>query len=125
MGATFLGAGRLEPQEVIGATRRGLYVHRMEAASVDPASGVAVFRVSDADRIQDGKIDRPVIPFLLLAELKSTLASLDLIASDLAFDQCVGACLKDGQPLAVSVGTPTFRVGIVRVLKEKSLESMM
>jgi predicted Zn-dependent protease len=93
----------------------------MEAAAVDPASGVALFRVYDADSIHEGKIDHPLSAFLMRADLRGTLISLDLIASDFELDSCVGSCLKDGQPVAVSVGAPTFRVGSVGVLKEKLL----
>jgi len=121
MGCTFLAAGRIDPAEVVEGTREGVYIRRMEAAAVDPASGVALFRVYDADRIHEGKIDHPLSVFLMRADLKTTLVSLDLIASDLVFDSCVGSCLRDGQPVAVSVGTPTFRVGSVRVLKENLL----
>jgi TldD protein len=115
MGCTFVGRGGSDPTEVLRATPDGIYVRRMEAASVEPFRGAATFRVTDADRIRDGRLDHPLEPFVLEATLEATLTTLDHIGTDLAFDACVGSCLRDGQPLATSVGAPTFRLGVVTV----------
>jgi TldD protein len=116
MGCTFLGAGNLDPCDVIEGIARGVYVRRMEAASVDTASGEAAFRVADADLIHRGRLDRPLKPFLLAVITREALSSLDRIASDLAYDTCIGSCMRDGQPLATSVGAPTFRMGLTTVI---------
>ena len=42
-----MAAGRLSPGEVLEGTT-GIYVSRLETASVDPMSGTAVLRVTDA-----------------------------------------------------------------------------
>lgn len=115
MGCTFLASGRHDSEEIVRATRCGIYVRRMEAASVDTCAGVATFRVTDADAIENGRIDHALAPFLLRATLNDTLSTLDHIASDLAFDTNVGTCLREGQPLVTSVGAPTFRLGVVTV----------
>jgi TldD protein len=112
MGCTFLVAGDADPKEVVADTARGVYVRRMESASYDPRSGTAWFRVTDADRLDRGQAHEPLEPFLLRVEAFEALNSLDGIARDLAFDTCVGTCLRDGQPIAVSVGAPTFRIGV-------------
>ena len=116
MGCTFLAAGELEPEEVLDRIASGIYVRRMETGAVDPASGEASFRVTDADAITAGEIAGPLEPFVLRIETQAMLSSLDRIANDLAFDVCVGSCLRDGQPLATSVGAPTFRVGLATVV---------
>jgi len=116
MGATFVAAGRLHPREVIDGLARGIYVRRMEAASTDTRTGRAVFRVTDADLIVRGCVDFPLHSFLLLVQGEEALASVDRIAGDLEFDSCIGTCHKDGQPLAISVGAPTFRIGLARVV---------
>ena len=115
MGCTFLAPGRLDPQEVLHGISRGIYVRRMETASTDSLSGNARFIVTDADRIDQGRFDHPLQPFLLELRASTALPSLDRIGNDLAFDTCVGSCLRDGQPLATSVGAPTFRIGVARV----------
>ena len=88
----------------------------MSAARTDPIAGEALFQVSDADRIEQGKIGPPLEPFVLRVTLADTLSTLDRPCDDPAFDTCVGTCLKGHQPLAVSVGSPTIRLGVATVL---------
>jgi TldD protein len=115
MGCTFVGAGRSHPSEALEGVADGVYVRRMEAASTDPKTGRSVFTITDADRIRSGRLDSPLLPFLMFAEGPTVLAGLERIADDVAFDTCVGSCVRDGQPLAVSVGGPTFRVSATMV----------
>jgi len=115
MGATFLAAGELRPEEVIEGARDGVYVRRMEAATTDPGTGRATFRVTDADLILGGRIDRPLRPFLLRIDGRSTLRNMTRVADDLRFDTCIGSCHHDGQTLAISVGAPTFCIGVAEV----------
>jgi TldD protein len=116
MGCTFLAPGPLAPEEVIAGTRAGIYIRRMETASTDTRSGTARFVVTDADRIDRGRLGPPLREFLLEVHSATALASLDRVACDLAFDTCVGTCLRDGQPLVTSVGGPTFRLGVATVV---------
>lgn len=115
MGCTFLAPGRFEAGDALRDLEKGIYVRRMEAASTDTRSGLAVFRVTDADRIHHGRIDRPVTSHLLFVDARQALASVERVSDDLAFDVCIGSCLHHGQPLSSSVGGPTFRVGSTRV----------
>jgi len=75
-----------------------------------------VFRVTDADRIRHGRLERPLLPHLLRVDGRETLLGIDRIGNDLKFDPCVGSCVRDGQPLSISVGAPTIRIGLVSVL---------
>ncbi len=115
MGCTFLGRGALDPREVVEGTSRAILVRRMEAAGTDPGSGTAFFRVTDADQVRGGRLEFPLDPFLLKVTAREVLANLDRIADDLAFDTCIGSCVRDGQPLAMSVGAPTYRIGVATV----------
>jgi TldD protein len=116
MGCTFLAPGGADPSEALEDIGRGVYVRRMEAASGDVACGTAMFRVTDADLIHRGHLDVPLKPFLLAVVTREALSSLDAIASDLEFDTCIGSCMRDGQPLATSVGAPTFKMGLTTVI---------
>lgn len=116
MGCTFLAAGAAQPYDALEGVREGVFVRRMEAATVDPATGHAVFRVTDGDRIANGHLLDPVAPFLFAVSSVHLLRSIDAIAGDLDFDTCVGSCARDGQPLAISVGAPTCRLGAIKVL---------
>jgi TldD protein len=115
MGCTYVMPGKHDPEEIVRETGDGIYVRRMESATVDPRSGRAVFRVTDSDRIRNGRIDAPLREHLLIVEARRALASMDRIADDLSFDTCIGSCHRDAQPLAISVGTPTLRVGLATV----------
>jgi predicted Zn-dependent protease len=116
MGCTFIAAGNHDPASLVKETDDGLYIRRMAAASIDLYSGEAMFRVSDADRIEGGRIAAPLEPFVLFVTLAETLATLGQPANDLQFDTCLGTCLKEHQPLAVTVGAPTVRLGVATVL---------
>ena len=71
--------------------------------------------VTDADLVHRGRVDVPLEPFVLTLSVRETLLGIERIASDLVFDSCIGTCLRDGQPLATSVGAPTFRVALAMV----------
>ncbi len=112
MGCTFVAAGRHHPEEVLEGMPDGIYVRRLEAASTDPRSGRAVFRVTDADRIRHGRLAGPLAAHLIAVDAAPALRAIERIADDVAFDRCIGSCLRAGQPLAVSVGGPTFRLAL-------------
>ena len=116
MGCTFIAPGERTADEILQGVVDGIYVRRMEAATTDPASGSATFRVTDADRIHRGRLDAPLLPHLLHVEGKKVLRGNLLVADDLEFDRCVGSCHRDGQPLAISVGAPTMRIGSTTVI---------
>jgi hypothetical protein len=111
MGCTFVAPGPFRAAELLQGIERGVYVRRMEAANMDTKSGHATFRVTDSDYILAGKLDAPLKPHLLQVEGAQALASMEHVADDLRFDSCVGSCHRDGQPLAISVGAPTMRIG--------------
>ncbi len=115
MGCTFLAQGRHDPVEAREGIARGVYVRRMEAASTDTSRGEMTFRVTDADLIHRGRLDSPLEPFLLTLTMREALSTIERISADLAFDTCIGSCMRDGQPLATSVGAPTFRIGLTTV----------
>jgi len=115
MGCTFLAAGRYDRREILGRVRNGIYVRRMEAASTDPQRGRATFRVTDADRILDGRLDAPLRAHVIHVDGPAALSNLGQVGDDLAFDTCVGSCHRDGQAMAVSVGAPTICIGLTTV----------
>jgi len=115
MGCTFIAAGPHDPDELIGDVERGVYIRRMEAGSVDPRSGRAVFRVTEADQVVAGELGAPLSPFLWIVDGRRTLASVDRVACDLAFDTCIGSCHRESQALAIGVGAPTICIGVSAV----------
>jgi len=116
MGCTFVAAGARKPQELLEGIDRGIFVRRMESASTDPETGTAVFRVTDADAIRFGRLESPLRPHLIRVDGAATLLGIDGTADDVKFDTCVGSCQRGGQPLAISVGGPTMRIGLATVV---------
>jgi predicted Zn-dependent protease len=115
MGCTFIEPGGDDPEDVLRETRAGVYIRRLTAGHTDPLSGWASFLVTDADRIVDGRLAEPLDVFVLELDGRESWRSIDRVGHDLVFDRCVGSCMRDGQPLAVSVGAPTIRIGVARV----------
>jgi TldD protein len=115
MGCTFIDSGDDDPADVLRSTRRGVFIRRLVAGHTDPFAGRSTFVISDSDRIVDGRLAGPLDAFVLELDGFEAWRSIDRIAHDLAFDTCVGSCVRDGQSLAVSVGAPTIRIGVVRV----------
>jgi len=116
MGCTWVAAGRHHPSAAFEGIHDGIYVRRMEAASTDPRSGRSVFRVTDADRIHRGRLDAALAPHVISLDAARALNGIERIGSDLEFDRCIGSCLRGGQPLATSVGAPTFRLGLITAM---------
>jgi TldD protein len=116
MGCTFIEAGTDDPEEALRSTRSGVFIRRLVGGHTDPVSGRATFIVSDSDRIVDGQLAGPLDVFVVELDGPESWRSIDRVADDLAFDTCIGSCVRDGQPMAVSVGAPTIRIGVVRVV---------
>jgi len=115
MGCTFVAAGVDCAEDALRATSSGVFIRRLASGHTDPTSGRASFIVSDADRIVGGRLAEPLDAFVMELDGPNSWSSIDRVAHDLAFDTCVGSCTRDGQPIAVSVGAPTIRIGVVRV----------
>jgi predicted Zn-dependent protease len=62
-----------------------------------------------------GRCAEPIGTFILELNARDAWHAIDRVAHDLTFDTCIGSCVRDGQPLAVSVGAPTIRIGLVTV----------
>ncbi|MCX6376133.1 MAG: TldD/PmbA family protein [Armatimonadetes bacterium] len=115
MGCTFIAAGVDAPEDILRSTRTGVFIRRLAGGHTEPLTGRASVIVSDADRIVDGRLAEPLEPFVIELDGVESWSSIDRVGHDLAFDTCVGSCVRDGQPMAVSVGAPTIRIGVVRV----------
>ena len=116
MGCTWIEAGPDSAGEAVRDTSSGVFIRRLSAGHTDPLTGRASFVVSDADLIERGVATRPLEPFVLELNGPDAWASIDRVADDLTFDSCIGSCVRDGQPLAVSVGAPTMRIGVATIV---------
>lgn len=109
---TFLLNGEREPEEIVEATKDGLYARAFSGGVVDTTSGSFTFTVREAYLIENGKITRPVRGATLIGNGPEALKSIDMVANNLAFGP--GTCGK-GQWVPVTSGQPTLRMGKITV----------
>jgi TldD protein len=116
MGCTFISTGIDDPDEIERETKSAVVIRRMTAGHADPERGRATFVVTEADLIANGRRVTPLTAFLIEIDGAEALPSIDRVGTDLVFDRCIGSCVREGQPLAVSVGAPTIRIGVINVV---------
>lgn len=111
---TYIDAGEIPPEDIIRATKRGIYV--LDAGGggqVDVVTGNFMMGVSEAYLIEEGEITRPVKGATLSGMGIQALQTIDMIGNDLEITPSAGRCGK-GQAVPTGSGMPTTRVrGIV------------
>jgi TldD protein len=107
---TFMLGGQDDPEEIVRSVDRGLYAANFGGGQVDITSGKFVFAVSEAYRIEGGRLGAPVKGASLIGSGPEVLTRVRRIGSDLELDQGVGTCGKEGQSVPVGVGLPTLLV---------------
>ncbi|MEM9174202.1 MAG: metalloprotease TldD [Myxococcota bacterium] len=112
---TFMLAGEDDPQDILAGVEDWLYAVSFGGGQVDITSGKFVFSASEAYRIEGGRIGRPVKGATLIGNGPDVLTRVTQIGHDLALDEGVGTCGKDGQGVPVGVGLPTIRVNELTV----------
>ncbi len=107
---TFMLAGEDAPEDIIRSVDRGLYAVSFGGGQVDITSGKFVFSASEAYLIEGGRVGRPVRDATLIGNGPDVLTRITRVGSDLALDEGLGTCGKDGQSVPVGVGLPTVRI---------------
>jgi TldD protein len=112
---TFMLAGERDPAEIIASVRSGIYAVNFGGGQVDITSGKYVFQVTEAYKIEDGKIGPPLKGAMLIGNGPTDLNRVSMIGNDLALDTGIGTCGKNGQGVPVGVGQPTVRMDGITV----------
>lgn len=107
---TFLLAGGHSREEIIASIDKGLYAVHFGGGQVDITSGRFVFNAAEAYWVENGRIQYPVKGATLIGNGAQTLRMVSMVGDDLALDDGVGTCGKQGQSVPVGVGQPTLRV---------------
>ena len=107
---TFMLAGEDAPEDIIRSVKRGLYAVTFGGGQVDITSGRFVFSANEAYLIEDGRVAGPVKGATLIGNGPEALTRVSRVGRDLALDEGVGTCGKDGQSVPVGVGLPTTRI---------------
>ena len=112
---TYLLAGEDEPHDIIRSVKRGIYAANFGGGQVDITNGKFVFSASEAYLIEDGVITAPLKNCSLIGNGPDVLTRVSMVGNDLALDEGVGTCGKDGQSVPVGVGIPTIKVDRITV----------
>jgi TldD protein len=112
---TFLLAGESTPEEIIRSVQKGLYAVSFGGGQVDISSGKFVFSATEAYLIEDGQVTRPVKGATLIGNGPEAMTRVSMVANDLALDEGIGTCGKDGQSVPVGVGMPTIKIDAMTV----------
>ena len=113
MSNTYICNGKSTPEEIIAATKLGLYAVGFNGGSVDPTTGEFNFGCSEAYIIRDGKICEPVKGATLIGHGDEILKHIDMVGNDLALGQ--GMCGAASGSIRTNVGQPTLRISEITV----------
>lgn len=112
---TYMLPGKSEPDEILRSVKRGLYALSFDGGQVDITSGKFVFSASEAYLIENGMVTAPVKGATLIGNGPDVLTRVSMVGNDLALDDGIGTCGKEGQNVPVGVGTPTLKVDEITV----------
>ncbi|MGF1560915.1 MAG: TldD/PmbA family protein [Geminicoccaceae bacterium] len=107
---TYMLAGDHEPAALFEGIERGVYGVNFGGGQVDITSGKFVFTMSEAYRIENGKITAPLKGATLIGDGADALTKISAVANDMKLDNGIGTCGKEGQWVPVGVGQPSLRI---------------
>ena len=107
---TYMLAGGRPRAEILAGVERGLYAVSFGGGQVDITSGKFVFQATEAYLIERGRITTPVKGAMLIGNGPEALTRITAVGDDLALDNGIGTCGKNGQGVPVGVGQPTLRI---------------
>jgi TldD protein len=107
---TYMLAGTRDPTEILASVKNGIYAVNFGGGQVDITSGKYVFQVTEAYKIDNGKLGAPLKGATLIGNGPDVLTRVSMVGNDLKLDDGVGTCGKEGQSVPVGVGQPTLRV---------------
>jgi TldD protein len=112
---TYMLAGKHAPEEILASVQNGIYAVNFGGGQVDITSGKFVFSMSEAYRIENGRIGAPIKGATLIGNGPETMQRIAMIGNDLRLDPGVGTCGKEGQSVPVGVGQPTLCLNDITV----------
>jgi TldD protein len=112
---TYMLAGQYSQEEIISSVTKGIYAPNFGGGQVDITSGKFVFSTSEAYLIENGKITHPIKGATLIGNGPESMQKISMIGNDLALDDGVGVCGKDGQSVPVGVGQPSLKIDEITV----------
>jgi len=112
---TYMLNGKYDPQEIIGTVKKGIYAVSFGGGQVDITSGKFVFSSSEAYLVENGKITAPIKNATLIGDGATALTQIKMVGNDMALDEGIGTCGKEGQMVPVGVGQPSLLIDKITV----------
>lgn len=106
---TYLAAGESDPGDIIAGVDDGVYVAKLGGGQVNTASGDFVFGMTEAYRIEGGRLTAPLRDGQLIGNGPNVLTMIEAVGNDFEMGP-PGTCGKDGQGVPVGDGVPTLFV---------------
>ncbi|SFP04865.1 metalloprotease TldD [Tranquillimonas alkanivorans] len=108
---TYMLSGNADPKDILADLKDGIYAVGFGGGQVDITNGKFVFSCTEAYRVKDGKVGRPVKGATLIGDGATALQKIRAIGNDMTLDPGIGNCGKAGQWVPVGVGQPTLMIG--------------
>lgn len=112
---TFMVAGNHTQDEMIQSVKNGIYAPYFGGGQVDIVSGKFVFSATEAYKIENGKVTKPLKGATLIGNGLDVMQKISMIGNDMQLDPGIGTCGKDGQGVPVGVGQPSLLISSMTV----------
>lgn len=94
--------------EIINKTKDAYLIKSIHSGWVHPVTGDFILSCSICSKIKNGMIVEDTYGLNIKGNILETLNNIEHIGNDLVFQ--ISTCVKDNQPIAVGVGSPTLFV---------------
>ncbi len=108
---TYMLGGEVDPGDIVGDVKDGIYAVGFGGGQVDITNGKFVFSCTEAYRVKNGVVGAPVKGATLIGDGATAMTQVRAIGNDMALDPGMGNCGKNGQWVPVGVGQPTLLIG--------------
>jgi len=105
---TFARSGQDDPAELLSRIKNGIFAKSFGGGQVDIVSGKFVFSCTEAYKVENGKLGDPIKGATLIGDGPTALTKIVGIGNDMALDEGIGMCGKNGQGVPAGVGQPTL-----------------
>ena len=105
---TYIANGKSTFEEIIKATKFGLFAKSLGGGSVNPTTGEFNFSVNEGYMVEDGKITHPVRGATLIGNGANALLNIDMVGNNQTFGH--GKCGAASGSIPANVGEPTIRI---------------
>ncbi|MBN2523907.1 MAG: TldD/PmbA family protein [Bacteroidales bacterium] len=110
MRTTYMENGPCKKEEIIASVKNGVFVESFSNGEVNIGQGDFTFFVKFGYIIENGKLAKPIKDINIIGNGPQALADIVMAADDLAINNGVWTCGKNGQGAPVSMGIPTVKI---------------